>query len=168
MNTAENKITLAIALEMLRSNTLTSSHFIVYEEEDKIEATDAIKMGYLGIDVPEDRITYNDEEVQDDEFEGDWEEIKSDLEDYYRKVNVNLNLNYDTISWITKTTNCENLEEAIGTLLTSLHEKSLSNDKTKKDVKKGWITRLNKTAKITTLSHKNSVAKKRVNSKVKK
>lgn len=168
MNTAENKITLAIALEMLGSNTLTSSHVIVYEDEDKIEATDAIKMGHLGIDVPEDRITYNDEEVQDDEFEGDWEEIKSDLEDYYRKVNVNLNLNYDTISWIIKTTNCEDLEEAISTLLTSLHEKSLSNDKTKKGVRRTWTTRQNKAAAIFSANRKKNTSKKRANNKIKR
>lgn len=67
------KISLSEALKLLVDNKLDGSFSVEFLESDRIEATDAIKLGAIGIDVPEANIYYDDDNIaDDDDFNGEW------------------------------------------------------------------------------------------------
>lgn len=83
MNMTKNKITLAEALKLLKQNKLNEDYEEEYEDSDRVAATDAIKLVLLGIHVPEEKIYYDDAQIEEDEdFNGEWIKIDSDIEDY--------------------------------------------------------------------------------------
>ncbi|WP_421946374.1 hypothetical protein [Phaeodactylibacter xiamenensis] len=49
----KRKIHLPEALQLLANNRLDSSYSIEFSDSDRVEATDAIKLGAIGVDVPE-------------------------------------------------------------------------------------------------------------------
>ena len=101
MSMTKNKITLEQALELLAQNQLSDHYEIEYTAEDKVEATDAIKLGALGIDVPEQKIYYDDDAMEEDEeFAGEWIPITSDLEDYKRRLTLDLNVDEEIMEWL--------------------------------------------------------------------
>ncbi len=82
-NMAKRKLSLTEALKLLKENKLGNGYLIEFIDSDRIEATNAIKLGALGIDVPEESIYYDDDNiVDDDEFDGEWTPIDSDIEHY--------------------------------------------------------------------------------------
>lgn len=71
------------ALQLLADGQLDRSYSVEFSESDRVEATDAIKLGAVGIDVPETCIYYDDANIADDEdFEGEWVPIESDIAYY--------------------------------------------------------------------------------------
>lgn len=101
MNMTKNKITLAEALELLAQGKLSEHHEIEYSDKDRIEATDAMKIGSLGLDVPEQRIYYDDGAIEEDEeFDGEWVEIASDTEDYKKYLTIELKVNEEVVEWL--------------------------------------------------------------------
>jgi hypothetical protein len=74
------KISLNEALKLLADNKLGSNYSVGFLASDRIEATDAIKLGAIGIDVPEENIYYDDDHIaDDDDFNGEWIPIDSDI-----------------------------------------------------------------------------------------
>ena len=49
----KRKIHLPEALQLLANNRLDSSYSVEFSDSDRVEATDAIKLGAIGVDVPE-------------------------------------------------------------------------------------------------------------------
>ncbi len=49
----KRKIRLPEALQLLANNRLDSSYSVEFSDSDRVEATDAIKLGAIGVDVPE-------------------------------------------------------------------------------------------------------------------
>jgi len=97
----KNKITLAEALELLQENKLNEEYEVAYTASDKVEATDALKLGALGIDVPEEKIYYDDELLEeDDAFDGDWVRIDSDIEDYKKHLTIRLEVDPEIEDWL--------------------------------------------------------------------
>jgi hypothetical protein len=78
----KNKITLAKALALLEQNALSEAYEVDFVDSDSVSATDAIKLGALGIDIPEDKIHYDDADLEEEEdFAGEWVRIDSDIAD---------------------------------------------------------------------------------------
>ncbi|MEN0004407.1 MAG: hypothetical protein AAF798_09695 [Bacteroidota bacterium] len=97
----KNKVTLAEALKLLQQGKLNEDYEIQYLASDKVEATDALKLGVLGLDIPEEKIYYDDAQVtDDDDFEGDWMQIDSDIEDYKKHLVVNLKIDQEVEKWL--------------------------------------------------------------------
>lgn len=101
MNMVKSKVTLVEALSLLGQNKLSAQHEIEYASTDKVIATDALKLGSLGIDVPEDKIYYEDEAIDEiDDFEGEWVEIESDIKDYRQNLMVKLKVGHEVEEWL--------------------------------------------------------------------
>lgn len=101
MNMVKSKVTLVEALSLLGQNKLSAQHEIEYVSTDKVIATDALKLGSLGIDVPEDKIYYEDEAIDEiDDFEGEWVEIESDIKDYRQNLMVKLKVGHEVEEWL--------------------------------------------------------------------
>lgn len=64
MNLTKNKITLAEALKLLKQNKLKEDYEVEYKDSDRVAATDAIKLGSLGIHVLEEKIYYDDAQIE--------------------------------------------------------------------------------------------------------
>lgn len=96
-----NKISLTEALKLLNTSAWNDNYEIIFAETDKIEATDAIKMGTLGIDVPESNIYYDDDSIADNEdFDGDWVRIISDVENYKQRLYIQLDVEQEVEEWL--------------------------------------------------------------------
>mgnify|MGYP001805128766 CR=1 FL=1 len=104
MNMTKNRVTLAEALELLRQNKLNEDYEVAFVDSDRVEATDAIKLGAIGINVPEAKIYYNDSEVDDDEFDGEWVQIDSDIEDYKKQITIKLKVDKEIEEWLSSST----------------------------------------------------------------
>lgn len=123
MNMTKNKVNLAEALKLLSQNKLDHSYEIEYVESDRIEATDAIKLGSLGIDVPEEKIYYDDLSIEDDdEFSGDWIRIDSDIEDYKKHFTIQLKVDQEIEEWLSSAN--IDLDELISELITGFYRSS--------------------------------------------
>ena len=96
----KNRINLEEALRRLKESGLNDSYEIDYTTSDRVEATDAIKLGALGIDVPEDKIYYEDTKGEDEEYQGEWIPIDSDIEDYKRRLTIQLKVNEEIMDWL--------------------------------------------------------------------
>jgi hypothetical protein len=97
----KNKITLTEALTLLRKNKLNEHYEINYAATDQVEATDAIQLGALGFDVPEQKIVYHDSSMEEDEaFAGEWIAIDSDMEDYKQHLTIQLQVDDEVKDWL--------------------------------------------------------------------
>lgn len=123
MSMTKNKITLAEALELLAQNKLSEHYEIEYSDKDMVEATDALKIGSLGIDVPEQKIYYDDDAIEDDEeFDGEWIEIKSDIEDYKKHLTIELKVNEEVIEWLSSSK--IDMDSLVSELITGFYKSS--------------------------------------------
>ncbi len=118
----KTRLTLNEARELLEKGKLTDAYHIGFTKEDKVEASEAIKLGKLGFDIPEEIIEYNDEIEHDDDFEGDWESIKSDMEDYKKQIQISLQINQEVEEWLTQSK--VDLNKLISELLTGFYNSS--------------------------------------------
>ena len=126
----KNKITLSEALKLLQQKKLNEHYEIVYAEADKVEATDAIKLGSLGIDVPEEKIYYEDAAIEeDDEFDGEWIRIVSDVEDYKKHLTFHLDVDEEIEEWLASTD--IDLDALINELITGFYRASKALEKKK-------------------------------------
>ncbi|HHJ49745.1 MAG TPA: hypothetical protein ENJ88_02430 [Phaeodactylibacter sp.] len=132
----KNKITLSEALKLLQQKKLNEHYEIVYAEADKVEATDAIKLGSLGIDVPEEKIYYEDAAIEeDDEFDGEWIRIVSDVEDYKKHLTFHLDVDEEIEEWLASTD--IDLDALINELITGFYRASKALEK--KEKKKSYL-----------------------------
>jgi hypothetical protein len=77
------------ALLLLADGQLDDTYSVEFSASDRVEATDAIKLGAMGIDVPEACIYYDDANIADDEnFDGEWVSIESDVAHYKRNLYI--------------------------------------------------------------------------------
>jgi len=123
MHRTKNKITLAEALELLQENKLNEEYEVAYTASDKVEATDALKLGALGIDVPEEKIYYDDELLEDDdEFDGDWVKIDSDIEDYKKHLTIRLEVDPEIEDWLSSSN--IDMDALVSALITGFYRSS--------------------------------------------
>ncbi len=123
MHMTKNKITLVKALALLEQNALNEAYEVDFVDSDSVAATDAIKLGILGIDVPEDRIYYDDIDLEDDEdFAGDWVRIDSDIADYKQHLTINLKVDDEIEAWLTASN--IDLDSLVSELITGFYRSS--------------------------------------------
>ena len=66
-----------------------------------IEAIDAVALGEAGVDVPENLIFYDDTTIVDDEeFDGPWEKIDSDIAEEAKYLQVEMKIDPEIRNWI--------------------------------------------------------------------
>jgi hypothetical protein len=76
----KRNIRLPEALQLLANGQLDHTYLVEFSVSDRVEATDAIKLGAAGVDVPEEQIYYDDANIAEDEaFDGEWVPIESDI-----------------------------------------------------------------------------------------
>lgn len=122
------KISLREALKLLASNNLDSSYSVEFSETDRIEAIDAIKLGAIGIDVPEENIYYADENItDDDDFSGQWIPIESDIEHYKSHLTIHLKVDKEIENWLSSTD--IDLDSLVSELLTGFYHSSKAVNK---------------------------------------
>lgn len=128
MNMTKNKVTLTEALGLLNQNKLNKDYEVEYVDSDRVEATDAIKLGSLGIEVPEEKIYYNDTLIEDDdEFEGEWVRIDSDIEDYKKHLTIQLEVGKEIEEWLSSTN--IDLDSLVSELITGFYRSSKTIEK---------------------------------------
>jgi len=128
MNMTKNKVTLIEALKLLNQNKLNENYDVEFVDSDKVEAMDAIRLGSLGIDIPEDKIYYDDTLIEeDDEFDGEWVRIDSDIEDYKKHLTFQLDVDQEIEEWLSSTN--INLDSLISELITGFYRSSKTIEK---------------------------------------
>ncbi len=124
----KNKVTLAEALMLLEKDELNGDYEIEYLDSDKIASTDAIKIGALGIDIPEEKIYYDDSLIEDDDdFEGEWVRIDSDIEDYKQRLTIQLKVDQEIEEWLSSTK--IDLDSLVSELITGFYKSSKTIEK---------------------------------------
>lgn len=127
-NMTSKKISLKEALKLLASNKLDSGYSVEFSESDRVEATDAIKLGAIGIAVPEENIYYDDENIaDDDEFNGEWTPIDSDIEHYKSHLTIQLKVDKEIENWLS--TADIDLDSLVSELLTGFYRSSKAVNK---------------------------------------
>ena len=127
-NMTKKKISLSEALNLLASNDLDSSYSIDFSKSDRVEATNAIKLGAIGIDVPEENIFYDDENItDDDDFNGKWIPIDSDIEHYKSHLTIQLKVDKEIENWLSSTD--IDLDTLVSELLTGFYRSSKAVNK---------------------------------------
>ncbi|GAB5554722.1 MAG: hypothetical protein Sapg2KO_43130 [Saprospiraceae bacterium] len=123
MNMTKNKVTLEEALKLLSQNKLDENYEVEYLDSDRVEATHAIKLGALGIDVPEQKIYYDDSQIEDDDdFNGEWIAIDSDVEDYKKHLTIQLNVDQEIEEWLSSSK--IDLDGLVSELITGFYRSS--------------------------------------------
>lgn len=124
----KNKITLAEALTLLEKEELNGDYEIEYIDADKVASTDAIKIGALGIDIPEEKIYYDDSLIEeDDDFEGEWVRIDSDMEDYKQHLTIQLKVDKEIEEWLSSTK--IDLDSLVSELITGFYKSAKTIEK---------------------------------------
>ncbi|MFZ2897515.1 MAG: hypothetical protein WA004_02765 [Saprospiraceae bacterium] len=91
-------------------------------------STDAIKLGAIGIDVPEENIYYDDDNIaDDDEFNGEWIPIDSDIEHYKSHLTIQLKVDKEIENWLSSTD--IDLDSLVSELLTGFYLSSKAVNK---------------------------------------
>jgi len=123
MHMTKNKITLAKALALLEQNALSKDYEVDFVDSDIVAATDAIKLGALGFDVPEDKIHYDDTNLEEDEdFEGEWVRIDSDIADYKQHLMIKLKVDHEIEAWLAASN--IDLDSLVSELITGFYRSS--------------------------------------------
>jgi len=74
----KNKLTVAEALQKIKAEEPLKDYHVDFTDS-KVEALEAMQLAKAGVDVPEDKIYYDDEATAYDEaFEGDWVPVETD------------------------------------------------------------------------------------------
>ncbi len=128
MNMTKIKVTLIEALKLLNQNKLNENYEVEYVDSDKVEARDAIRLGSLGIEIPEEKIYYDDTLIEEDaEFDGEWVRIDSDIEDYKKHLTFQLDVEQEIEDWLSSTN--INLDSLISELITGFYRSSKTIEK---------------------------------------
>ena len=127
-NMTKQSISLKEAIKLLVDNKLDSSYSVEFLASDRIEATDAIKLGAMGIDVPEENIYYDDDNIADDDaFDGEWMPIDSDIEHYKNHLTIQLKVDQEIENWLSSTD--IDLDSLVSELLTGFYRSSKAVNK---------------------------------------
>ncbi len=128
MNMTKNKVTLTEALKLLNQDKLSEDYEIEYIDSDRVGATDAIKLGSLGIDVPEEKIYYDDTlTADDDDYTGEWVRIDSDIEDFKKHLTIKLAVDREIEEWLSSTN--IDLDSLVSELITGFYKSSKTIEK---------------------------------------
>ncbi len=101
MTNMSKQISVKEALQLISTGAFSTKVEVTFEGIDGIEAIDAVALGEVGVDVPEDLIFYDDATIaDDDEFDGPWENIDSDVEEEAKYLQIALQLNPKISNWI--------------------------------------------------------------------
>jgi len=101
MMSMSNKISVKEALRLISTGAYSTEIEVTFEGVDGIEALDAVALGEAGIDVPENLIYYDDESIVDDEeFDGPWEKIDSDIEEETKYLHLDMKIDPEIREWI--------------------------------------------------------------------
>lgn len=96
-----NQISVKEALRLISIGEYSTEIEVTFEGVDGIEALDAIALGEAGIDVPENLIYYDDAAIVDDEeFDGPWEKIDSDIEEEKKYLHLEMKIDPEIREWI--------------------------------------------------------------------
>lgn len=101
----KNKLTVAEALQKARAQEPLQDYQVDFTHH-KVEALEAMQLAKAGLEVPEDRIYYDDETTAEDEaFEGNWVPVATDgLAEAEAKaeatLNVRLQLESEIKDWL--------------------------------------------------------------------
>ncbi|MEQ8702948.1 MAG: hypothetical protein RIC19_03465 [Phaeodactylibacter sp.] len=119
----KREIRLPEALQLLANNWLDSSYSVEFSDSDQVEATDAIKLGAIGVDVPEACIYYDDANIADDEdFDGEWVPIESDVAHYKSHLHIQLSVDKEVEQWLASSD--IDLDALVSELLTGFYRSS--------------------------------------------
>ncbi len=115
------KISVSEALRKIESGEQISDYSIDFDRI-KIESLDVIKLSKAGVSVPKEAIYYDDESIEyDEEFEGEWVEIKTDpLIKMEEGTEIRIQLNSEIKKWI-ESKNIQ-LDELVENLLDSFYK----------------------------------------------
>lgn len=101
MMNMSNQISVKEALRLISTGQFSSKMEVTFEGVDGIEALDAVALGEAGVDVPENLIFYDDTTiVEDEEFDGPWEKIDSDIEEETKYLQIEMKLDPEIRNWI--------------------------------------------------------------------
>lgn len=101
MMSMSNQISVKEALRLISTGEYSPEIEVTFEGVDGIEALDAIALGEAGIDVPENLIYYDDAAIVDDEeFDGPWEKIDSDIEEEKKYLHLEMKIDPEIREWI--------------------------------------------------------------------
>jgi hypothetical protein len=124
----KQNISLKEAINLLNNSSLDGSYLVEFVASDRIEATDAIKLGSMGIVVPEENIYYDDDNIaDDDDFDGKWIPIESDIEHYKKHLTIQLTVDKEIENWLSSTE--IDLDSLISELLTGFYRSSKAINK---------------------------------------
>lgn len=74
---------------------------VTFDGVKAVEAIEAVKLGAAGVDVPEELIFYDDDAtIDDEEFDGDWQTIDSDIAEEEKYLRLEIKVNSDIKNWI--------------------------------------------------------------------
>lgn len=101
MMSMSKKISVKEALRLISLGEFSTKMEVTFEGVEGIEAIDAVVLGEAGVDVPENLIFYDDTTIVDDEeFDGPWEKIDSDIEEEAKYLQIEIKINPEIRNWI--------------------------------------------------------------------
>ena len=97
----KHKLTIAEALQKIKAEEPLDDYHVDFTN-NKVEALEAMQLAKAGVDVPEDKIYYDDDATAYDEaFEGDWVPVDTDgLAEAEATLNVSLQLDPTIKAWL--------------------------------------------------------------------
>ncbi len=117
---SKDRITVKKALELIKEGKSLSSFEVVFEET--IDAIKAFHLRKNGIDVPDQFITYEDEDLTYDEDidNTDWQKLDGYVDETDSNINVDLVVEKEVKNWLTK--NNIKVEELLSNLLHNYYQ----------------------------------------------
>lgn len=101
MMSMSKQISVKEALRSISLGEFSTRMEVTFEGVESIEAIDAVALGEAGVDVPENLIFYDDSTIVDDEeFDGPWEKIDSDIEEEAKYLRVEMKIDPEISDWI--------------------------------------------------------------------
>ena len=95
------QISIKEALRLISLGEFSTNMEVTFEGVEGIEAIDAVALGEAGVDVPENLIFYDDTTIVDDEeFDGPWEKIDSDIEEEKKYLKLEMKIDPEIRNWI--------------------------------------------------------------------
>lgn len=91
------------AVQKLEDGILAEGIAIDFASASAIKVHHALGFRKLGYPIPDDLIKYPDEigeQVEDDDFEGDWTPIESDIEDHRKHLTISLDVDKEVEDWL--------------------------------------------------------------------
>lgn len=101
MMSMSKQISVKEALRSISLGEFSTRMEVTFEGVESIEAIDVVALGEAGVDVPENLIFYDDTTIVDDEeFDGPWEKIDSDIEEEAKYLRVEMKIDPEISDWI--------------------------------------------------------------------